>query len=214
MAGGLAGFKSQVAVRGLPLRLSKEEATLALGRGWAVSAPAPPAVARLRVVAAEDGGGGAGANGGGQAAAGSKRPREPEAHACAHGGGGGYGDEDEGAYADYYAEYYGADGGGGGAAAAPGAAEGDDEEDDEEEEDDDDDDVDGGAPRPWADAVANGAHMDLPTTAADAEAVNGARRRAGLAAAADEGPRPPWPYPSTPYERLRAAVFADLHDQG
>jgi hypothetical protein len=210
MAGGLAGYKSQVAVRGLPLRLSKEEATLALSRGWAVVAPVPEAVSRLRVVA--------GSNGEATTApaAGSKRPREPEAHACARGGGAGEGDdeEDEGAYAGYYAEYYG--GGGGAGEAAAGAAA----------DDDDGDDDDAGAPRPWTDAVANGAHMDLPTTAAEAEAINaraggggaGGRRRkeaeAGAAAQPPPPPPPSWPYPSTPYERLRAAVFASLHDQG
>lgn len=224
MAGGLAGYKSQVAVRGLPLRLSKEEATLALSSGWAVVAPAPPAVARLRVVAGGPGSEGQASARASASAGSKKRPREPEAHACAHGAPHEEAeDEDEGAYADYYAQYYGE--GGAGTAAAAGEEEEDDEEDDAE-------DGDNGAPRPWTDAVATGAHMDLPTTAAEAEALNarvggGGRRRKGAegaggedddaAAAAAAGPPPPpqsWPFPSTPYERLRAAVFADLHGQG
>jgi hypothetical protein len=209
MAGGLAGYKSQVAVRGLPLRLSREEASLALGRGWAVVAPVPASTARLAAAGARPAAGKAVAT-----AVGSKRPRE-ESHACAQQGGcggGGY-EDDEDAYADYYASYYGDGEEGKGVAAAK-------EEDGGGDSGDDDEDDNSAGPRPWTDAVANGDHMDLPTTAAEADALNARggngvqKEREEAVAAADASSLPAWTFPSTPYERLRAAVFADLHDQG
>jgi hypothetical protein len=219
MAGGLAGYKSQVAVRGLPLRLSREEACLALARGWAVIAPAPASAARLVASGPTTTAG----NRAGTAAAvvGSKRPREQQAHACAQHGAL---EDDEEAYADYYASYYA---GGGEEEEEEGAQARPRDEEAGEEDGDEDDDDDSAGPRPWTGAVANGDHMDLPTTAAEANALN-ARAIAGRDRRRDRGVAPPakgaaggdagagrgWRFPSTPYERLRAAVFADLHDQG
>ncbi|KAL4440341.1 hypothetical protein ABPG75_003342 [Micractinium tetrahymenae] len=189
--GGVAAFKQQNAVHGLPLELSPEEVTLALERGWGELAPALGTAAAAAAAAA--------------GAASRKRARQASAWQ--------YYEEEEEELGDR---------------EAMDAEENGREQQQQEEP----------AEPTWRAALADGAPFAIPTTPAEAAAVNAGRSpeeaaaaaaaaaTAGQAAAGEPGGEaaaaaagggqavPEWTFPATQEERHRYWVFRDLHAKG